>query len=257
MAIHAADAAAGAKSAARRPQAPFVLVPGRRQRLGDQLYGQILEQILSGQLREGDRLPPEKAICQMFGVSRPIVREALIRLCADGLLQARQGAGTFVTSVPVERLRSFANPGDVAALLRCIELRLAVEGAAARLAAERRSAEQMARIVAAHEEFAREIDGGAMRAQTDLAFHDAIVAATSNEFFRAAMQGIAAALTRFMRLSLSLTRTGSRERARQVLHEHTQIVEAIRAQDADAAQIAMQFHINQARRRLVDRSRDP
>src|SRR5581483_3238833 len=97
----------------------FVLVPGQRRRLGDQLYGQILDLIVAGKLTEGDRLPPEKTICEMFGVSRPVVREALGRLCADGLVQARQGAGTFVMSRPHARLKAFAATGDLAALLRC------------------------------------------------------------------------------------------------------------------------------------------
>ena len=78
------------------PGAGLILVPGRRQLLSDQLYGQILDQIVAGVLNEGDRLPPEKEICKMFGVSRPVVRDALLRLRADGLLRARQGSGTFV-----------------------------------------------------------------------------------------------------------------------------------------------------------------
>lgn len=234
----------------------LALVPGRRQRLGDQLYGQILDQILSGRLKEGERLPPETEICEMFGVSRPIVREALLRLRADGLVKARQGAGTFVLHRPAPRLTSFAATQDVAAMLRCIEVRMPLEGAAARLAAERRTAEQMARIAAAHDAYARETEAGAMRPGTDLAFHASIVAASGNEFFASTLDSLHGAISGFMSLSLSLTRTGSRERAQRVLYEHGQIFEAVRAQDGEAAQVAMQFHIGQAKRRVVDGSRD-
>ena len=86
------------------PQAPaehdaagaLVLERGHRVRLADQLYGQIFEQIVSGGLNVGDKLPSENEISERFGVSRPVVREALLRLRADGLITAHQGLGTFV-----------------------------------------------------------------------------------------------------------------------------------------------------------------
>jgi GntR family transcriptional repressor for pyruvate dehydrogenase complex len=228
------------------------LVPGRRQRLGDQLYGQILQQIISGRLREGERLPPEKAICEMFAVSRPIVREALLRLRVDGLLQARQGAGTFVIARPAARLTHLASSADVAGFLRCIEVRLPLEGTAAKLAAQRRTPEQMARLSAAHAAFEVEAAAGAMTVAGDLAFHSRIIEATGNDLFARLFEQLQEVMTGFMSLSLELTRTGSKERALRVLNEHAQILGAIRQQDADAAQTAMQFHIGQARRRMVD-----
>ncbi|MGF1625767.1 MAG: FadR/GntR family transcriptional regulator [Alphaproteobacteria bacterium] len=232
------------------------LVPGRRQRLGDQLYGQILDHIVHGRLKEGDRLPTEKEICDMFGVSRPIVREALMRLRADGLIQSRQGAGTFIINRPTARFTAFASASDVGSYLRCLEVRLPLEGVAARLAAERRTPEQMARIDRAHEAFRREGERGAFKPESDLAFHAAVADATGNTFFSATLLSLNEAITGFMTLSLSLTRTGSRERTRQVLEEHSRIVEAIRGQDGETASLAMQFHIDQARRRLIDRKRD-
>jgi GntR family transcriptional repressor for pyruvate dehydrogenase complex len=232
------------------------LVPGRRQRLGDQLYGQILQQIVSGRLREGERLPPEKSICEMFAVSRPIVREALMRLRVDGLLQARQGAGTFVIARPAARLTNLASSADVAGFLRCVEVRLPLEGTAARLAAQRRTPEQMARIAAAHTGFEAEAAAGAMTVAGDMGFHARIFEATGNELFTRLFDEIQDAMTGFMSLSLELTRTGSKERARRVLNEHTRIADAIRQQDPDAAEIAMKFHIGQARRRMVDGDAD-
>jgi GntR family transcriptional regulator, transcriptional repressor for pyruvate dehydrogenase complex len=232
------------------------LVLGRRQRLGDQLYGQILEQIVSGRLREGVRLPPEKEICRMFGVSRPIVRQALLRLRADGLVQARQGSGTFVMARPAARLADFAEPRLVAGYLRCLEVRIVLEGAAARYAAERRGQHELDRIVAAQAAFGAEVALGTMSPERDLAFHNSIVMATGNEFFPSVLGQIHEALGGFMSLSLRLTRTGSKSRAEQVLQEHAVILEAIAVQDADAAEIAMRYHIGQARRRMIDRNRD-
>jgi GntR family transcriptional repressor for pyruvate dehydrogenase complex len=233
-----------------------VLVLNKRQRLGDQLYGQILEQIVSGRIQEGTRLPPEQEICKMFGVSRPVVRQALQRLRADGLVQARQGSGTFVMARPAARLATFAEPRQIAEYLRCIEVRLALEGSAARFAAERRTEKEMAKILATHEAFRGEAEAGAPSAATDLAFHTSIAAASGNAFFPMLLDQVHDAVTGFMTLALSLTRTSPHERASQVLREHAAIVEAIQIQDPDSAQIAMQFHIAQARRRMIDRNRD-
>jgi len=234
----------------------FALVPGRRQRLADQLYGQILDQIIGGKLKEGERLPPETELGGMFGVSRPVVREALMRLRADGLVQARQGAGTFVRQCPVARLKNFTNSGEVAALLRGVEIRMPLEGAAARLAAERRSLSDLDKIIAAQARFAQEAEVGEMSPATDFEFHAAIADATGNSVFRGVLLHLHDVINGFMLLSLNLTRTGSVLRTRRVLLEHAEVVEAIRNQDAETAQIAMLYHIGQARRRMMDRSRD-
>lgn len=234
----------------------LVLVPGRRQLLGDQLYGQILDQIVSGRLMEGDRLPPEKEICAMFGVSRPVVRDALSRLRADGLLQARQGSGTYVLRRPADRLSNFADSAELAVFLRCLEVRVPLEATAARLAAERRTGSQMAHIEKAHEALRKDVETGHITMANDIAFHASIAAATGNEFFTDVLRHIHDAITGFMNVSLNLTRTGSRERIQQVLNEHTVILEAIHSQEGEAAEVAMRFHIWQSRRRVIDRNRD-
>jgi GntR family transcriptional regulator, transcriptional repressor for pyruvate dehydrogenase complex len=231
--------------------------PGRRMRLSDQLYGQIFDQIVSGRLNVGDQLPSENDISERFGVSRPVVREALLRLRADGLVTAQQGLGSFVSAQPASRVKSFASAENVASYMRCQEVRIALEGDAARLAALRRSDEQMAEIDAAHALFASSAARGQMNAEEDLAFHKSISDATGNEFFREVLESTHEALGGFMRLTINLTRTaGSSRRAQKVLEEHTAIVEAIRARDGDRARVAMQFHLDQARQRLINRERD-
>ncbi len=83
-----------------------------------------------------------------------------------------------------------------------------------------------------------------------------VAAATNNDFFPGLLVSLHEALAGFMNLSLNLTRTSPRERASAVLQEHAMIVEAIKMQDPDAAEVAMKFHITQARRRMIDRNRD-
>jgi GntR family transcriptional repressor for pyruvate dehydrogenase complex len=232
------------------------LQPGRRERLGDQLYGQILQQIVDGTLSEGDRLPSELEICALFGVSRPIVREALLRLRADGLLQARPGVGTFVMKRPSDQVTRLAESGDLAGYLRCVEARMPLEGAAARLAAERRTDEDLARIEATHNAFSRAIRSREASANVDLAFHASVADATHNELFSKVLEELRDAVGGFMNVSLGLTSGGSEARLRRVEEEHARIVEAIRIQDGEAAQLAMQYHIAQARLRVLDRTRD-
>ncbi len=232
------------------------LTRGQRVRLGDQLYGQIFERIVSGDLNVGDKLPSESEICQQFGVSRPVVREALLRLRADGLITAHQGLGSFVSHQPAPRVRSFSSAKDIAAYLRCQEVRVPIEGDAARLAALRRSADQMAAIDAAHDGFSSSLAAGQIEPADDLRFHASIADACGNAMYGEILESIHESLMGFMRLSLNLTRTGSKQRARQVLDEHAVIVEAIREQDSERARVAMVYHLTQARHRLVDRERD-
>ena len=119
-------------STSSEPQAPVesdasgspLLERGHRARLADQVYGQIFEQIVSGGLNVGDKLPSENEISERFGVSRPVVREALLRLRADGLITAHQGLGTFVSHQPAPRLKTFNDVQNVSAYLRAQELSL-------------------------------------------------------------------------------------------------------------------------------------
>ena len=144
---------------------------GKRARLSDQLYGQIFEQIVSRKLNVGDQLPSENDISESFGVSRPVVREALRRLRADGLVTAQQGRGSFVSAQPAPRLKTFSSAENIASYMRCQEVRISLEGDAARFAALRRSNEQMTIIDVAHARFAQSATQGKMNAEEDLAFH--------------------------------------------------------------------------------------
>lgn len=163
---------------------------GQRVRLADQLYGQIFDQIASGRLNVGDKLPSEHEICEKFGVSRPVVREALLRLRADGLVTAHQGLGTFVSHQPAPRLKTFSDVQNVGAYLRAQEVRVALEGDAARLAALRRTDEQLHKIGEAHAAFVEELEHGRVSPEADLAFHASIAEASGNDFYLGVLETI-------------------------------------------------------------------
>lgn len=70
----------------------------------DQVYGRVLTMISVGEFTTGDRLPSEARLGDLFGVSRPVIRDALARLRQDGLIEARKGSGTYVRAQPPEDL---------------------------------------------------------------------------------------------------------------------------------------------------------
>ena len=107
----------------------------------------------------------------------------------------------------------------------------------------RRTDEQLRKIEEAHQAFAESLAQGRMSAEADLAFHASIAEASGNDFYLGVLESIHDSISGFMRLTLSLTRTGSRQRAQTVLDEHATILAAIRAQDGEHARVAMQFHL--------------
>jgi DNA-binding FadR family transcriptional regulator len=224
----------------------------RRERLADQLYGKILELIVSGDLDEGARLPSESQICDQFGVSRPIVREALRKLQSDGLVYARQGVGTFVKTRPPQGLIEYAASADVAGILRCMEARLAIEGASARLAATRASGKALAEIDRSLATLGSGIRSGEVPHGADFAFHLAVAEASGNEIFPELLKSLEPTMRQGMGVALSITRQGSIARAERVWREHRHIAEAIRGRDAESAEVLMRYHLLQARHRVTD-----
>lgn len=224
--------------------------------LADRIYGDVLSQIISGALEVGAKLPSENDYCRMFSVSRPIVRVALSRLCADGIVERKRGSGTYIKRRPSRRLSDFAQPGDLAVLLQCIEYRIEVEGIAAGLAAERRSAQQLEDIRAAFDRLSTEAVSDFITPESDLAFHKAIAAATGNLFFIDTLNMLHEPVVRLLNVSLGLTRTSNPQRIRKVREEHTEIFEAIQAGDPVLASAAMRMHLARSRRRITDHTQD-
>ncbi|OCW56021.1 FadR/GntR family transcriptional regulator [Hoeflea olei] len=224
--------------------------------LADHVYGEILSQILSGPLDVGAKLPSENDYCRMFSVSRPIVRMALTRLGADGILERKRGSGTYIKRRPSKRLADFAQPGDVAVLLQCIEYRIEIEGTAAALAAQRRTDQQLANIKAAFERLKTEAISDFITPESDFGFHNAIAVATGNIFFIDTMRMLQEQTVRLLTVSLGLTKSSNKERIRRVIDEHTEIFEAISAGDPVLASAAMRMHLARSRRRLTDGTQD-
>src|SRR5688500_10403749 len=162
--------------------------PLERPTLFESLAQQLEDWILSGDVSPGAKLPSEESIAQQFAVSRPIVREALARLRERGLVETVNGSGTFVRQPQPERLAEallrhlhFAGTGSTA-LTNLFEARVAIEAAAARLAAERATDEDKREERAKFDAMRRAKRSPSDWAAADLAFHLAVAVASHNPF---------------------------------------------------------------------------
>lgn len=225
--------------------------PARQIRLADQLYEQILRRIVAGQLSEGDRLPSEMELSRSFQVSRPVVREALMRLRADGLVAARKGSGTYVRRCPAPDFMDLAPGGSIADLFRCWELRIPVECEAAFLAAQRRTSADLRAIEGALKEFEGLLTTLASGSDADLRFHRAVAAASGNQLFVSVLDTMHDSIDQGMKLAHRLSWTDNKDRLRVLLDEHLPIFEAIAARDSEAAREAMRHHVENSRDRIL------
>lgn len=216
------------------------------------IYQRIFETILAGEFAVNARLPSEIDLAQRFGASRPVVREALARLRDDGIIVSRQGSGSYVKRRPDNAVLRFVPVGSIADIQRCFEFRAGLEGAAAALAAERRDADDLTDIEAAFEALEASVREGRLGVDADERFHIAIAKATHNDYYVSVQTSLHAHIVFGMNLlrNLSLLRTA--QRLRLVQDEHRAIVDAIAASQPQAARIAMQTHIDNARRRMFD-----
>jgi DNA-binding FadR family transcriptional regulator len=220
--------------------------------LAESLAQRLRDEILSGRVQVGDKLPTEQKLAATYGVSRPVVREAIGRLKHDGLVTTRQGAGAFVADV--RDLSSFRlevmDFGNVVEIRHLVELLMAVEAAATEHAALRRSVAELAVIEARLEAMQTAIDSGEPGVDEDVAFHRAIVEASGNPFFCDLSEFLDRRVRNFIRAAR--TNTARQHGLAQVVQqEHRAIFKAILAHDAAAARRAAETHLVKAADRLA------
>ncbi len=212
------------------------------------VLAKLQAQIAKGTYKPDTRLPSESELGKSFGVSRPVVREALMSLQALGLTTSQTGIGTFVVSdrVRVPLLLGRYSPAHVREVRRCVEI------PAARLAAERRSARDVGEIAGI---LARmdEADNPARRNLLDASFHIAIAHSSGNPLIVKLVEDLRGVLEEH---SLAVARAPYRRRAAS--EEHRAIYEAIVECDPDGAAAAMDAHLAAAERTFAESSsQDP
>ena len=220
--------------------------------LAQRVVDGLKDRVLAGDLVPGAKLPSEAELIAAYGVSRTVVREAVSRLQAEGLVETFQGRGSFVLAVPEPSTFSLESSAirshhDVLAML---DFRLGVESEAAALAAARVTPEAAKAIEAAMSQFVEAGHEGAVEA--DFAFHRAVADATGNRFYVDLLDALGPMMIMLPRTRLpdefSMTDASHVDRVRR---EHEQVAAAVLAGDVETARAAMRVHLGNTRRRVT------
>ncbi|UNO42811.1 FadR/GntR family transcriptional regulator [Streptomyces sp. MST-110588] len=206
------------------------LTSPRRSALADQVITQLRAQITSGEWPVGSRIPTEPELVEQLGVARNTVREAVRALAHNGLLDIRQGSGTYVVATSelagvMNRRFADADPWHVA------ELRRALETEAARLAAQRRTEQDLRQLAALLErrEAAWASGNAAAFVAADASFHMAVVSAAHNDVLTELYADLSGVLRDFLRADVG------EELLPELYMDHSRLLETVRAGDGERA----------------------
>jgi len=229
--------------------------PVKRTRAYEEIVKQLAEMVRKGELKPGDRLPSERELAEAFGVGRPTLRQALTVLSEAGVVEVLPGSGVYL------RKTVHKTPGDagqaMAMLLMTeqgnlqdiLELRTAIEGEAAYLAALRRTPEQAEALEASFRNLCEAYEQRGVATEEDYQLHFAVAEATGNPVLMKVMASLADLfMQQLVTTSLSLYHEPNRQPV--VRLEHEEIVSAILEQRPDDARAAMVKHLRHVSRRL-------
>lgn len=224
----------------------------RKDILSEQIAGRLMSMIREKQLYPGDRLPPERDLAAAMGVSRPSLREALRALSIMGVIENRQGSGTYITSLKpelfVEHLDFIFALNDTT-FLDLFEARKILEVGLAALAVQNITPAEVEALEACVTHAAACIQDAEEFLQADLELHELIITAARNNLLSLFMGSI-------NKLNVaSRRRTGERMDTRlQTLEDHRRIVAAIRSGSPQAASQAMRNHLDHVEQSLKEMS---
>jgi GntR family transcriptional repressor for pyruvate dehydrogenase complex len=235
--------------AAQDTPADVLIEPVKRSRIYEHIVEQIRALIREGRWAPGDQIPPERELAERFRVSRTSVREALRALEMQGVIDSRQGGGTFVRTADTEALV----PPLAAAILRgrqelaeVLEVRELIEPGIARGAAQRATAEHISQLETLLERQRQCIAEGRSFVDEDTAFHYTLAQAADNHI-----------LLRLHNLILDLLRESRQsylhvpDRPQLSLRGHEAILSAVKAQDPQAAYNASLEHITEVKEGIL------
>ncbi|WP_125776614.1 FadR/GntR family transcriptional regulator [Antribacter gilvus] len=217
--------------------------------LTDDAIAKIRDMIVSGELKPGQRLPPEKELSDALGLSRSSLREAVKALELIRVLDVRRGDGTYVTTLEpdllLEAVSFVVDLHQDASLLELFEARRLLEPQAAGLAAVRMSEEDLRALRGIVDDVGEDTAIDALVAH-DLAFHARITAACGNSYLRGMIDALSSRTVR-ARIWRGLTESGSVQRT---LDEHHAIVDALEQRDPDLVRALVTVHVHGVERWL-------
>jgi GntR family transcriptional repressor for pyruvate dehydrogenase complex len=224
-------------------------IPVRREPLATEIARRILDYLLAGNLEPGDRIPSERKLAEALGVGRSVVREALKSITLLGLIEVRPGDGTFLRRAESELLPQAIEWGLLLGERRVadlIEARYHLEVLVAGLAAERRTADDLAMMHEYIKAMGEASDTTAF-VNADIMFHMRLAESASN----ISLLQIMASISSLLHVWIERVRTAEVDNRRST-EEHVSVLRAVEKGDPDAARAAMHAHMESATRRLLE-----
>jgi GntR family transcriptional regulator, transcriptional repressor for pyruvate dehydrogenase complex len=226
----------------------------RRPSTGNLVAQRLLDVLLSGEFAVGDRLPPERELAASLEVGRSAVREATQALAMLGLVEVRQGAGTYVRGTTSDLLPKTLEWGLLLGdkgTRDLVETRICIEVEVARLAAERCSADELADLESLVAQMRTAVAAGPETlVELGLAFHLALAQAAHNEVLAGLLESLSELLRAWTR-RLRIAGTDPAEVSVRI-EQHEAVLEACRRRDPDAAGAAMRAHLRSSLERLKE-----
>lgn len=226
--------------------------------LTEEVVDRLTASISEGVVLPGRKLPAESALIDRFGVSRTVIREAISRLQAAGLVETYRGKGSFVLTKPSDHAffldsNLFTSVSDTAEL---IDFRLGVEVETTALAAARHTDVQMNRLLAAEADFRSHPNNPGRAVEADFEFHYRIAQASGNRFYVDLLSSLGPAMIVLppSRLETPPDTPDDRGRFARTCDEHTAICSAVSDGDVLTARAAMRLHLMNSWERLRQRS---
>ncbi|SDC10991.1 DNA-binding transcriptional regulator, FadR family [Terribacillus halophilus] len=225
----------------------------KKEKVAHRIAAEILEQIVEGDVKPGQKLPTEKKLCEKYGVSRASIREALSELKAQGAVTSKQGGGTYVEQAFHGEFfqQVMVDESNLASFRYLFEMRKILEPEAAMLAAERRTKKELDAMLSALELMKGVDDAESHKGRdADFAFHLAVMKATHNPVM---IQTFANLDTIYKKaLALSFEEKQEIIRNKQIIYkEHENIFEAIQAGEAELARLQCLIHLRNVEKKLT------
>jgi GntR family transcriptional repressor for pyruvate dehydrogenase complex len=232
----------------------IVLEPIRPKKISEEIVHQIKQLISKGELKPGDRIPSERELAQMLGVSRPSVREAIMVLEAMGFLESRQGGGTFVktlTAVSImDPLAKLVEKKDPELLRSLAEVRMGLEGWSAYLAGKRATEKDIAELRRLYYVMEKQAAKGGWDSEVDAEFHYAITAASHNSLQMHVLDSIHSLFHTTIQVAL-MEFYQQEGHVQLLLEQHREIMEAIANRQPELARQKMMEHLSMVEEKMA------
>jgi GntR family transcriptional repressor for pyruvate dehydrogenase complex len=232
----------------------IVLEPIRPKKISEEIVNQIKQLISKGDLKPGDRIPSERDLATMLGVSRPSVREAIMVLEAMGFLDSRQGGGTFVRALTegsiMDPLAKLVEKKDPELLRALAEVRMGLESWSAYLAAQRAEDEDLAELRRIYAVMEKQAARGGWDSEVDAEFHYAITAASHNSLQMHVLDSIHSIFHTTIQVAL-MEFYQEEGHVQLLLTHHREIMEAIVDRQPELARQKMMEHLSMVEKKMA------